>query len=338
MRIRNHATYGIVALVLTMLLISGCYENCSIQIMSLSDKKTITVKRDFAHRLCFLSAGENNDSFWGISKNDAKALVLMRYDMSGTVKEQIKLPFYFSSWLWYNRRAFVPGDKVLLYVDKNKIFRYGMNDDKPTMIKTFPLGAYPDIYCVDGQYIIACDFNVDNNATDIYIINFKTNKEIEHLSFGGVAEILGISNSKMRFLVTHNTDNHMHALSIYDITQGKLVRDVTVNNFFCSEAVWSPQGDKVVYDFRGRLFLANVDAVAIAPECFFDGSGKNIVTNLNFISENKIMYGISDYDVSLWQNSQFIIYDLNTKQKTQIPAPRYYSNLHVLGNYVLWDN
>ena len=338
MRIRNYVIYGIIALALTMLFICGCYENYSIQIMSLSDKNTITIKRDFAHRICFLSAGENNDSFWGISKNDAKVLVLTRYDMAGTVKEQIKLPFYFSSWLWHDERAFVPGGKVLLYVDKNKIFRYVINDGKSTLVKTFPLGVNPDIYCANSQYIIAKSFDVDKKATDIYIIDFKINKEIEHLSFDGVAYVLGISNSKMKFLVDHNTDNHMCALSIYDITQGKLVRDVTVNNFFCSEAVWSPQGDKVVYNLRGRLFLANVDAVAIAPECFFDGSGKKIVTNLNFISENKIMYGISDYDVSLWQNSQFIIYDLNTKQKTQIPAPRYYSNLHVLGNYVLWDN
>lgn len=338
MRTRDYAIYGIVSLVLTMLFIGGCSEIYSIQIMSLSDKKTITIKSDFAHRLCFLSAGENNDSFWIISENDARELVLMRYDMNGTVKEQIKLPFYFPSWLWYNRRAFVPCDKVLLYVDKNKIFQYGMDENKPTLIKTFPLGAYPEIYCVDDQYIIACDFDVDKGMTDIYIINFKINKEIEHLSFGGVAHILGISNSKMLFLIDHNVDNHMHALSSYDIKSGKLVRDIAKNNFRCGTAVWSPHGDKVVYDFRERLFSVDVDAASISPECFFDGSGKYIVTNLNFISKNKVMFGITDYDVRLWQNTQFVIYDLDTGQKTQIPAPRYYTNLHVLGNYAVWEN
>ena len=50
------------------------------------------------------------------------------------------------------------------------------------------------------------------------------------------------------------------------------------------------------------------------------------------------MFGITDYDVRLWQNTQFVIYDLDTGQKTQIPALRYYTNLHVLGNYAVWEN
>ena len=129
----------ILAFTLVLFLLEGCAEPYSIQIMSLDDGKIITLKREFSHRLCLFTAGNDNNSFWIITANSDNEIFIIKYNMQGGVEKKIKLPFFFDSWLQREERILIPAIDILLYANNNKIFNIIWGRKKKYCSKNFLL-------------------------------------------------------------------------------------------------------------------------------------------------------------------------------------------------------
>ena len=142
----------------------------------------------------------------------------------------------------------------------------------------------------------------------------------------------------MKVLLDTSIGPRKYKLASYDIPTGKMIQQIAEKDFYCSDAVWSPDASTIAYDVLGNLYWVKPSSISSTPKLFFAGKNKNIiVTNLQFISENKILFLL--HGNHYFSGDRFIVYDINTGQEIQNwPAPNYCNDLRIIGNYAVWEN
>jgi len=300
-----------------MICFLGCSSPNSLQIISLENGNIISLEDKFLSQQSLLASGNDNRSFWTIAKNCSNQMAILKYNLYGKLQYKITLPFSFYTWAWHSNRVFIPETMILIYTDGNKIFKYDINKNKKDLLGDFNPEGLVQLEYVNAEMLIVKTLSGSSSdgsySNKIYNINIKTGEVFFKLTNSNDMQLLGISKVANSFLLDTLDKSNEYILKSYDLVTGEEKRTIVAKDFYCSEAVWSPNGDSIIYDISNNLYITNLHSLAHSPILIFKGNDVNIITHLSFISANTILFLRCEDDS--FRDSRLIVYNVNKKQE-----------------------